>query len=98
MSDDPRRSAWQYRLDRLARDEAIARGEDPDAADVAPEPAGPSTEAERSAYVENAIQQAIRRGEFDNLPANGRRMSAEMAKAPYATPAMSSVPAMGPVT
>lgn len=72
MSDDPRRSAWQYRLDRLARDEAIARGEDPDAADVAPEPAGPSTEAERSAYVENAIQQAIRRGEFDNLPGAGK--------------------------
>lgn len=72
MTDDPRRTAWQYRLDRLAREEAIARGEEPDVADVASEPARPSTQAERSAYVENAIQQAIRRGEFDNLPGAGK--------------------------
>lgn len=73
MSDDPQRAAWQYRLDRLAREEAIARGEDPDAADATTsEPARPSTQAERSAYVENAIQQAIRRGEFDNLPGAGK--------------------------
>ena len=72
MSEDPQRAASQYRLDRLAREEAIARGEDPDVADMAPEPARPSTQAERSAYVENAIQQAIRRGEFDNLPGAGR--------------------------
>jgi hypothetical protein len=72
MSDDPQRAAWQYRLDRLAREEAIARGEEPDAVDMAPEPARPTTQAERSAYVENAIQQAIRRGEFDNLPGAGK--------------------------
>jgi hypothetical protein len=72
MSEDPQRAAWQYRLDRLAREEAIARGEEPDVADMAPEPARPSTQAERSAYVENAIQQAIRRGEFDDLPGAGK--------------------------
>ncbi|WP_448808635.1 DnaJ family domain-containing protein [Agromyces bauzanensis] len=72
MSEDPQRAAWQYRLDRLAREEAIGRGEEPDVADMAPEPARPSTQAERSAYVENAIQQAIRRGEFDNLPGAGK--------------------------
>ena len=72
MSEDPQRAAWQYRLDRLAREEAIARGEEPDVADMAREPARPSTQAERSAYVENAIQQAIRRGEFDNLPGAGK--------------------------
>ena len=72
MSEDPQRAARQYRLDRLAREEAIARGEEPDVADMAPEPARPSTQAERSAYVENAIQQAIRRGEFDNLPGAGK--------------------------
>lgn len=73
MSDDPQRAAWQYRLDRLAREEAIARGEDPDAADATTsEPARPFTQAERSVYVENAIQQAIRRGEFDNLPGAGK--------------------------
>lgn len=72
MSDDPQRAAWQYRLDRTARDEAIARGEAPDVADAAAEQARPFTQAERSAYVENAIQQAIRRGEFDHLPGAGK--------------------------
>ncbi|TYL50495.1 DUF1992 domain-containing protein [Agromyces mariniharenae] len=72
MSDAPQRAARQYRLDRLARDEAIARGELPDAADPAPEPVRPPTQAERAAYVEQAIQQAIRRGEFDNLPGAGK--------------------------
>ena len=72
MSDDPQRAAWQYRQDRLAREAAIARGEEPEVADQAAEPARPSTQAERSAYVENAIQQAIRRGEFDNLPGAGK--------------------------
>ena len=72
MSEDPQRAAWQYRLDRLDREEAIARGEAPEASDTAPEPARPSTQAERAAYVENAIQQAIRRGEIDNLPGAGK--------------------------
>ena len=72
MSEDPQRAAWQYRLDRFAREEAIARGEEPDVADMAPESARPSTQAEWSAYVENVIQQAIRRGEFDNLPGAGK--------------------------
>jgi hypothetical protein len=72
MSEDPRDAARQYRLDRLAHDEAIARGEEPDAPDTAAEPARAFTRAERSAYVENAIQQAIRRGEFDNLPGAGK--------------------------
>ena len=72
MSEDPQRAAWQYRLDRLAREEAIARGEEPDVADAAAGSARPFTQAERSAYVENAIQQAIRRGEFDNLPGAGK--------------------------
>ncbi|MDR6907162.1 hypothetical protein J2X63_002870 [Agromyces sp. 3263] len=72
MSDDPQRAAWQYRLDRTACEEAIARGEAPDVADAAAEQARSFTQAERSAYVENAIQQAIRRGEFDNLPGAGK--------------------------
>ncbi|KQM82675.1 DUF1992 domain-containing protein [Agromyces sp. Leaf222] len=71
MSEDPQRAASQYRLDRLARDEAIARGEEP-GVDEAPDPPRQSTEAERSAFVENAIQQAIRRGEFDDLPGAGK--------------------------
>jgi len=72
VSEDSRRAAWQYRLDRLDREQAIERGEEPDVSGATPEPARPSTPAERSAYVENAIQQAIRRGEFDNLPGAGK--------------------------
>ena len=72
MSDDPQRAARQYRLDRLARDEAIARGEAPEVADTASEPTRSFIQAERSAYVETAIQQAIRRGEFDDLPGAGK--------------------------
>ncbi|MGW4928774.1 DnaJ family domain-containing protein [Agromyces sp. NPDC004153] len=72
MSEDPKRAASQYRLDRLAREAAIARGEEPDVSDAASDPARPSTQAERAAFVENAIQQAIRRGEFDNLPGAGK--------------------------
>ncbi|KQQ95269.1 molecular chaperone DnaJ [Leifsonia sp. Leaf325] len=72
MSEDPQRATWQYTLDRLEHEAAIARGEDPDAAGAAPESARPPTQAERAAYVENSIQQAIRRGEFDNLPGAGK--------------------------
>lgn len=72
MGEDPQRAARQYRLDRLAREEAIARGEDPSAAETAPEQDRPFTQVERTAYVENAIQQAIRRGDFDNLPGAGK--------------------------
>lgn len=62
MPDDPRQAAAQY---RLARDGQAA----PDAAE---QPARGSTAAERAAYVETAIQQAIRRGEFDDLPGAGK--------------------------
>ena len=72
MSEDPQRAASQYRLDRLAREAAIASGEEPDGADATPDSGRRSTQAERSAFVETAIQQAIRRGEFDNLPGAGK--------------------------
>lgn len=67
MSDDARQAAERYRLDRQLRD-----------AGLEPEPAeheGPargSTAAERAAFVETSIQQAIRRGEFDNIPGAGK--------------------------
>jgi hypothetical protein len=61
MRDDPRQAAAQYRIDRDAggptTDDSSNRG---------------SSAAERAAFVENSIQQAIRRGEFDNLPGAGR--------------------------
>jgi hypothetical protein len=63
--DDPRLAAARYRVSR----------DDPDAAAegaTEAEPARAPNAAERAAYVENAIQQAIRRGEFDALPGAGR--------------------------
>ena len=71
MTEDPRVAAARYRMDRLAKD--AAQGEDepePQADRAAPERG--STAAERAAFVEVSIQQAIRRGEFDNLPGAGK--------------------------
>ncbi|GAA1800991.1 DUF1992 domain-containing protein [Agromyces neolithicus] len=78
---DPRDGAAQYRLERLRR-EARAGGEDPDAvgrdetdasaaASVASSGRTP-TAADRAAYVETVIEQAIRRGDFDDLPGAGK--------------------------
>lgn len=67
MSDrDPREAATRYRLDRQLRESGLA----PEPADTAPERG--STAAERAAFVETSIQQAIRRGDFDDLPGAGR--------------------------
>ncbi|MGP3534380.1 J-domain-containing protein [Microbacterium sp. RD1] len=67
MSEDPRQAAARYRLDRdaEARGEAVPK-------DDAGAPARGSSAAERAAYVETAIQQAIRRGDFDDLPGAGK--------------------------
>lgn len=75
--NDPRDAASRYRLEQELRADARARGEHLDAGaapdDEAPAPAiGPRTAEERAAYVETALQQAIRRGEFDNLPGAGK--------------------------
>ncbi|MDF2993527.1 MAG: hypothetical protein K0S37_4041 [Microbacterium sp.] len=67
MSDDPRQSAERYRLDRELR----ASGLEPEPSTTAAPERG-STASERAAYVETAIQQAIRRGEFDDLPGAGK--------------------------
>ncbi|MET0734273.1 MAG: DUF1992 domain-containing protein [Microbacterium sp.] len=77
MTDDPRLAAARYLQDRLADGE---QGEVVHEADAAPEstpeapvrPTAEATERERAAYVETAIQQAIRRGEFDDLPGAGK--------------------------
>lgn len=76
MSEDPRQAAERYRLDRRLREAGLApstdeRGADEAARDAASGPRG-STSAERAAYVETAIQQAMRRGEFDDLPGAGK--------------------------
>lgn len=66
MSDDPRQAAERYRLDCALRDDGLLEP----ASDE--RPARGSTAAERAAFVETAIQQAIRRGEFDDLPGAGK--------------------------
>ena len=88
MTEDPRLAAARYRVERLARDADGPAPEGPDADNppgpagaagsatsvgaTPQEPSRGSTAAERAAYVENAIQQAIRRGDFDDLPGAGK--------------------------
>ena len=64
MRDDPRQAAAQYRLERDHPDAVAERATD--------DPQRGSPAAERAAFVENSIQQAIRRGEFDALPGAGK--------------------------
>ncbi|MGR0221718.1 DnaJ family domain-containing protein [Agromyces sp. ZXT2-6] len=80
MSDDVRRTVSQYRLeqfDRALESRTAGEGVPVAANDASAEPEPESevsapTAADRAAYVETAIQQAIRRGEFDNLPGAGK--------------------------
>jgi hypothetical protein len=67
MSDDPRLSAARYR--------AADSGDGDDETDAAAPPSPTAraySAADRAAVVETAIQQAIRRGEFDDLPGAGK--------------------------
>ena len=68
MTNDSRDAAMRYRL----RKDAIERGEDPPEDDESPAATRIWTQAERAAIVEVAIEQAIRRGDFDNLPGSGK--------------------------
>jgi hypothetical protein len=70
MADDPRVAAARYRLERWAHEDGEA--EDEGQATAPPSTTRASGAAERAAYVELSIQQAIRRGEFDNLPGAGK--------------------------
>lgn len=66
---DPIRDAARYRLDKAARE----RGEQPEPTKPPDpsRPAGPTME-QRGWIVETAIQQAMRRGDFDDLPGAGK--------------------------
>lgn len=68
MSDDPREAAERYRLEKWQREEGLET--DPEPKPLTPQRG--STAAERAAFVETAIQQAIRRGDFDDLPGAGK--------------------------
>ena len=74
--NDPLRRAAQYRVDREADEDGAtqsAEPDDPETEDVTVQPStgGMSTE-ERSRYVDTVVDQAMRRGEFDNLPLQGK--------------------------
>jgi hypothetical protein len=71
MDDDPRQAAARYRLERAAGDDGAADAAAP-RTERSSARAGAPTARERAAFVENAIQQAIRRGDFDDLPGAGR--------------------------
>jgi len=68
MADDPREAAARYRQERERRENPELYGQAPAAASTP----RPMTETERWAYVETSLQQAIRRGEFDDLPGAGK--------------------------
>jgi hypothetical protein len=66
VTNDSREAAMRYRLQREARE----RGEEP--AEDDPVAARIWSESERAAIVEVSIEQAIRRGDFDDLPGAGK--------------------------
>lgn len=68
MTEDPRLAAMRGRADRAGQSD---RGDPEDRAQRGPGAAGEG-DLLRAAMVEGAIQQAIRRGEFDNLPGAGK--------------------------
>ncbi|MHA7984582.1 DnaJ family domain-containing protein [Rathayibacter sp. CAU 1779] len=68
MTEDPRLAAARRRLEKAA---GASRGDPEDAAELGPGAGGPA-DLQRAAMVEVAIQQAIRRGEFDDLPGAGK--------------------------
>jgi len=70
-SHDPREAAVEYRIEKLRRERPDLYGDSPDPSNAG-QSYGGSSELERAAYVETAIQQAIRRGEFDDLPGAGK--------------------------
>lgn len=76
MADDARRNAARYLVDKLAKE----RGEKTltkveQEREEQRSRTTPPTAADRAAYVETAIQQAIRRGEFDDLPGAGKPLT-----------------------
>jgi DnaJ-like protein len=82
MPEDPRRDALRYQVDKLAAElgmsgegaEQDERERQKPAASTGPARSGPTMQ-ERAWMVETAIEQAIRRGEFDDLPGSGKPLT-----------------------
>jgi hypothetical protein len=64
MTEDPRVAAARYRQERQPEDADATRPDE--------ERASAARAVDRAAYVETALQQAIRRGDFDDLPGAGK--------------------------
>jgi hypothetical protein len=71
-SEDPRLAAARYRTDRDSGGTDDENPSDERPADSGTGHAGTPTAHDRVLYVETVIQQAIRRGEFDDLPGAGK--------------------------
>jgi len=72
--NDPLRRAAQYRVDResaSAESESGSGADAPDEDEPQQSP-GSMTPEERARYVDVVVDQAMRRGEFDNLPLHGK--------------------------
>ena len=71
---DPRDAAERYRLRQWQRDHGLDEAEEKatDAAAGQAQAARAYSAADRAAVVETAIQQAMRRGDFDDLPGAGK--------------------------
>ncbi|WP_460888770.1 DnaJ family domain-containing protein [Promicromonospora xylanilytica] len=74
--NDPLRRVAQYRVDREAasaedRDDSLD-AERPDESAEEKKSLGSMSVEERSRYVDTVVDQAMRRGEFDNLPLQGK--------------------------
>ena len=75
MTENPREAAERYRFEKWQREQGFAsedEGEETDAAAPASKAARAYSAADRAAVVETAIQQAMRRGDFDDLPGAGK--------------------------
>jgi hypothetical protein len=71
--NDPLRRAAQYRVDReVGSAEEPESSTDPDEGAEAKKSPGSMSVEERSRYVDVVVDQAMRRGEFDNLPLQGK--------------------------
>lgn len=73
--NDPLRRAAQYRVDREAAGAAQPAddlGSEANEGDEGKQPIGSMSPEERSRYVDTVVDQAMRRGEFDSLPLQGK--------------------------
>lgn len=71
VPDDFRINVARYQVNKLAREDGAPEDDSADEADNA----GQTTMEQRAQFVEIAIQQAQRRGEFENLPGAGKPLA-----------------------